>query len=76
METKEMSILSDARDAMNENPAIARRAKFWAGKYVEDRTKARGAKISLIQEKLLQEFPSLGRKGAKFLAQHVTRDWQ
>ena len=75
MEAEEMSILGDAREAMNENPAIARRAKFWSDKYAEDRTKTTEARVRIIRERLLVEFPELGPKGAKLLAQNVTRDW-
>lgn len=76
METpNEMSILNEIRDVLHENPAIAKRAKFWADKYVEDRNKPKETKVRMVQEKLFGEFPELGRKGARFLAQKATRDW-
>lgn len=75
METEAMSILSDIRESMNEDPAIARRAKYWSDKYAEDRTKTVEVRVRTVEERLLTEFPQLGRKGARHLAQKVTRDW-
>lgn len=75
METEEMSTLHDIRESMNEDPAIARRAKFWSDKYAEDRTKTVEVRVRTVEERLLTEFPQLGRKGARYMAQKVTRDW-
>lgn len=70
-----MSVLSQVRDVLHENPTVAKRAQFWANKYVEDRTKPIEVKRRTVAERLLVEFPALERKGARFLAEKVTRDW-
>lgn len=74
-EAEAMSILNDIRESMHEDPAIARRAKFWSDKYAEDRTKTVEVRVRTVEDRLITEFPQLGRKGARHLAQKVTRDW-
>lgn len=50
------------------DPACSARVKFWAKKYQENRTLSPLEQAKVIQQKLMQEFPALGRKAAHRLA--------
>lgn len=69
----DMGTLADTRDALKD-PAIARRAAWWAQKYGEDRTQTKDQRQRKIQDHLMREFP-LDRKVARGLVTYATREW-
>ncbi|MFN3075388.1 MAG: hypothetical protein ABT940_00630 [Alphaproteobacteria bacterium] len=68
-----MGTLADTREAL-QDPAIARRAAWWAQKYGEDRTQTKEQRQRTIQDHLMREF-QLDRKVARGLTTYATREW-